>query len=110
MFDFCLQSGRVREKLLAVALLANLSLFGGAVLLVAVPLVRASEMNEHGRERVEEPTVARRIDHDRHLHLENPVAASLQPARPCLGHSQRQILDPHPGHRLANGLLAPITC
>ena len=105
-----IQSGGFHKGLLVLALLANLSLFGGVVLLVAVPVVRASEMNENGRERVEEPTVARRIDHDRHLHLENRVAAFLQPARPCLGHAQRQVLDPLPGHRLANGLLAPITC
>ena len=111
MFHFRFQSERVRRHVLSAALLANLSLFAGAIVLVAVPLVRASEINElASRERIEEPTITRRVEHERHLHLENRVAAFLQPARPCLGHAQCQILHPLPGHRLANGLLAPITC
>ena len=93
-------------------MIASLALFGGTALLVAVPLVRASELNEQGsqRERVEEPSLARHVDHDKHLILSSGVAAFLQPARPLLGHAQRLVLDPLPGHRLANGLLAPLTC
>jgi hypothetical protein len=104
--------GFLRKRVVGLAFVAHLSLFGGAILLMAVPLVRASEINEHEspRERVEDPTLTRRIDHDRHLHLEYGVVAFLQPAWPCLGHAQRQVLTPLSGHRLTNGLLAPITC
>ena len=112
MFHFRLQSAWLRKRAPALALSATLALFGGAMLLVALPLVRVAENNEHGsqRERVEEPTPVRRIDHDRHLRSEYGVAAFLQPTRPTLGHAQRLVLDSLPGHRLANGLLAPLTC
>ena len=88
-----------------------MALVGVAILLVAIPVARSAEMNEHGssRERAEELTLVHRLELDRHLRCENRPAAIMQPAR-SLGHSQRPILDPLSGHRLPNGLLAPITC
>jgi hypothetical protein len=111
MFQNRLQIGSIRKRASAWAVSATLALFGGALMLTAVPLVRTAEMNEHGsRERAEDPTLAHRLELDRYLHCDSRPAAFLQPAQLSLGHSQRPVLEPPAGHRLANGLLAPITC
>jgi hypothetical protein len=111
MFQIRLQSGSIRKRVSAWAVTATLALFGGAVMLTAVPVVRTAEMNEQGsRERVEDPTLAHRVELERYLRFASGPGAFLQPVRISLGHSQRPILEPPAGHRLANGLLAPITC
>ncbi|HEY3392420.1 MAG TPA: hypothetical protein VGK58_06925 [Lacipirellulaceae bacterium] len=110
MFQNRLQSGALRKRISACTLSATLVLFGGAIMLAA-PVVRTAEMNEHGsRERAEDPTLAHRVELERYLRFESRPAVFLQPAQRSLGHSQRPILEPPAGHRLANGLLAPITC
>jgi hypothetical protein len=110
MFKFSLQSAALRKRISACALSTTLLLFGG-VMMTAAPVVRSAEMNEHSsRERAEDPTLAHRVELDRCLRFDSRPAAFMQPAQLSLGHSQRPILDPPAGHRLANGLLAPITC
>jgi hypothetical protein len=80
-------------------------------MMTAAPVVRTAEMNEQGpRERAEDPTLAHRVELERYLRFASGPCAFLQPDRILLGHSQRPILEPPAGHRLANGLLAPITC
>jgi hypothetical protein len=84
------------------------------VLLVAVPVTRASENNERTapNERCEELSMTGRVDRVRTLALEclrdSPMRAIAFIAN--VGHAQRPDLDPPAGHRLANGLLAPLTC
>ena len=104
------QSGALHERISAWALSATLVLFGG-IMMTAAPVVRSTELNEQGsRERSEDPTLAHRVVLERFLRFDGRPAAFLQPARLSLGHSQRPVLEPPAGHRLANGLLAPITC
>ena len=113
MLDFRFQSGIFAQSLRAIGKVLRLSLCGCAVLLVTVPLTRSSELNEltSQRERIEEDsTFANRVENEKHLRLAHGVTTILQPTRPLIGHAQRSVLDPLPGHRLSNGLLAPITC
>jgi hypothetical protein len=111
MFQNRLQIGSIRKRASAWAVSATLALFGGALMLTAVPLVRSAEMNEPGsRERAEDPTLAHRVELERYLRFASGPGAFLKPDRIRLGHSQRPVLEPPAGHRLANGLLAPITC
>jgi hypothetical protein len=110
MIHFRLQSGSIRRRISTWALSANLLLFGG-IMMTAAPVVRSTELNEHGsRERVEDPTLSHRVELERYLRFASGPCSFLQSDRNLLGHSQRPILEPPAGHRLANGLLAPITC
>jgi hypothetical protein len=95
-----------------VTLSATLGLFGGAIVLVALPLVRASEMSEHesARERAEEPVLVHRVHLDRQLRTIPVSVVFHRLDRISLGHSQRPVFKSLDGHRLANGLLAPMTC
>jgi hypothetical protein len=112
MFGICHQSERLGRRRRALTLAASFALFLGGISLLAVPVVRAAEAGESSgsHERNEDPTLTTRFEHDRLLSLESRVASFLQLARPCLGHAQRPVLELLPGHRLANGLLAPMTC
>jgi hypothetical protein len=113
MFDFRFQMGWLGKRMPALAAVMTVSLFAGSVSVMAVPLIRSVESSESGspKERCEDPTFTSRIQHERQfLQFHRGVAAFLQPTRPALGHAQRPVLAPLPGHRLTNGLLAPITC
>jgi hypothetical protein len=112
MFGIYHQSEGLGRRRPALALAASLALILGGVSLLAVPVVRATEAGETSgsHERNEDPSLTTRFEHDRLLSLESRVASFLQLVRPCLGHAQRPVLDLLPGHRLANGLLAPMTC
>jgi hypothetical protein len=81
---------------------------------VIFPTTRYAESGESGspKERCEELSVSGRLDQLRRLSLENGrlVASTAVPTWRILGHAQRPVLEPPAGHRLANGLLAPITC
>lgn len=84
------------------------------VFLVAVPLTRASENNERtsSSERSEELSIASRHERARGLAIETLRDSHMRAVVviPNVGHSQLPDLDPPAGHRLANGLLAPMTC
>jgi hypothetical protein len=97
----------------AFSVLTALMFLAGSVSLLTVPVIRSAETHESGssHERCEDPTLAARVQHEREfLEFHRGVAAFLQPVRSSLGHAQRPVLDLLPGHRLANGLLAPMTC
>lgn len=91
------------------------SLVLGTLFVLLVPTIRTSEMNESGspRERVEDATFTTRtaslLRSTLHGRREALVFTSSIQAR--LG---REALRPEPapraGHRLPNGLLAPMTC
>jgi hypothetical protein len=84
------------------------------MLLLAVPTVRTNELSEVGgaQERVEDASLVtsvvslkRTTNHGRR---EAIVFTSSIQAR--LGRDQRPQRVPAPGHRLPNGLMAPMTC
>jgi hypothetical protein len=84
-------------------------------LLLSVPTIRTSELNEisSANERVENVAFASRPESLRrttqHGRREAIVFTSSIQAR--LGREQRtESLSPSDGHRLPNGLLAPMTC
>ena len=84
-----------------------------ASFVLAVPTIRTNELNElaGAKERVEDATLVTRSEHRRNsqnLRREAIVFSSSIQAR--LGR-ERQVEPSHgDGHRLANGLLAPMTC
>lgn len=84
-----------------------------AAFLVAVPTIRMSESNEidTAKERVEEVSlVARSADLKRLSRLvrREQVVVMFPPVQ--LGHAQQQVLFQPTGHRLPNGLMAPLKC
>ena len=92
--------------------LAILLLFGG----IGAPLVasRTAELEEtcSAKNRVEELSFGHRVNAQRQLRLEaGRVTASLLPLAPrLLGHAQNPVFNALGGHRMPNGLLAPLTC
>ncbi len=113
MSAFRLQGDWFRRRFSTAALTAALALLVG-VTLVVIPTIRSTEANESGaaKERGEEPSLTGRLDHARHLRLEFCGLATMRacPKPQSLGHAQRPVLEPPSGHRLSNGLLAPLTC
>lgn len=113
---FHLQSGWLRRQISAAVLTVTLPLMTGVLstALLIVPMTRSAESVENGspKERCEELSPAARLDHGRHLRLEycRVVNTHALPTQLSLGHAQRPVLDPPAGHRLPNGLLAPLTC
>ena len=84
-----------------------------AAFLVAVPMIRTSELSEldTAKERVEEVSLVTRSiilkrlsNHVRH----ERVAVMSPPVQ--LGHAQHRVIFQPSGHRLPNGLMAPMTC
>jgi hypothetical protein len=112
MFDIRRLPVRLGQRQPTLALVVAFAMLMGGATLLAVPVVRATEAGESSgsHERSEDPTLTSRFEHDRLLSLESRVASFLQPARTCLGHAQRPVFELLPGHRLSNGLLAPMTC
>jgi hypothetical protein len=113
MFDIRFQQSWLGRRVPAFAAVMTMALFAGSASVMALPLIRTVESSESEspKERCEDPTIASRAQHERQfLEFHRGIAAFLQPARPTLGHAQRPVLTPLPGHRLTNGLLAPITC
>jgi hypothetical protein len=92
--------------------LAVLLLLGG----VGAPLVasRTAELEEtcSAKNRVEELSLGHRVSAQRQLRQEaGRVSASLMPLAPrSLGHAQNPVFNALGGHRMPNGLLAPMTC
>jgi hypothetical protein len=105
----------LRRPRLSIRLLATGPSLCGAILgifLLVVPVTRSSEINERASERCEELSLGGRVERVRSLAIETlrgtPLGALTVVAN--VGHAQRPILDPPVGHRLSNGLLAPLTC
>lgn len=97
----------------AAALVVAVGGLGGPILAVADARSGSdSEENRPVDERQEEATANFRADHHRQLKLDQRRLAFVfevfTPSR--LGHTQNRVLFTPSGHRLANGLLAPITC
>jgi hypothetical protein len=81
---------------------------------VAVPMIQAAENGErtNSSERSEELTIASRHERARRLaelHLHTTQFRAVMVVM-NIGRTQLPDLDPSAGHRLANGLLAPMTC
>ena len=83
------------------------------------PLVFATEsrlaelhQNIPASERSEEVATLSRFDHERQIKQEQRLSAIIFEisANARLGHAQNIVLFVPAGHRLSNGLLAPITC
>jgi hypothetical protein len=94
---------------------AMVFLIGGVCGQVLVsPSVRMAENQENlpTKEGSEEYSPLSRFDHQRQLRFE--VASTLVALAPSagagLGHTQHVVFSAPPGHRLPNGLLAPLTC
>jgi hypothetical protein len=81
--------------------------------LTIFPESRSSESQENAppSERHEEFTTMSRLDYERLMKLEQRrLAIIFEVPSSHLGHTQNAVLFAPSGHRLANGLLAPITC
>lgn len=111
MLNFCSASNwqaKVRRLASAMTVIA---LFSTGASVLVIPEIRAAQAGEsESNERGEDPSLTSRFEHDRLMHLECRVAAFVELTRPNLGHAQRPVIEPHSGHRLSNGLLAPMTC
>ena len=84
-----------------------------AAFLVAVPTFQASETNEFdtAKERSEEVSLVERTVNLKRLTLQScSVHAPITSDPFGLGHSLRQVFSVQSGHRLSNGLMAPMTC
>ena len=83
-------------------------------LLLAVPTIRTGELNEIGsaNERVENVAFASRPDNMRRTsqHGRREVIVFTSSIQARLGRDQRPQPATPDGHRLPNGLLAPMTC
>lgn len=111
MLNFCSASNwQTKVRRLASAITVMAMFATGATVLV-VPEIRAAEAGEsESNERGEDTSLTSRFEHDQLMNLECRVAAFVELTRPNLGHAQRPVIEPHSGHRLSNGLLAPMTC
>lgn len=97
----------------AAALVVAVGGLGGPMLAVAETRSSAdSEENRPVDERQEESAANFRIDQHRQMKLdERRLAFTFEVPTPArLGHTQNKVLFTPSGHRLANGLLAPLTC
>jgi hypothetical protein len=92
--------------------LSVLLLLGG----IGAPLAasRSAELEEtcSAKNRVEELSLGQRLNAQRQLRQEaGRVSAALTPLAPrSLGHAQNPVFNALGGHRMPNGLLAPMTC
>jgi hypothetical protein len=100
------------QPVLFSALMVVLASGGGP--LIILPESRSGEAQENAplNERQEEFASQGRLDHERLMKLEQRRLAIIfeVPASSRLGHTQNAVLFAPSGHRLANGLLAPLTC
>jgi hypothetical protein len=93
--------------------LAVVLIFGGfSAPLVASTRVAELEENSASKIRVEELSLGHRTGAQRHLRTESGrITTALTILSPqLLGHTQHPVLNCLRGHRLPNGLLAPLTC
>src|SRR5262245_48426533 len=107
------QRQSVAARRLGSISLALVLLFGG----IGTPLVasnRFSELEENSpvKSQFEELSLTHRICPQRQLRLEAGQVSTTLPMHTTqvLGHAQNPVLSEIGGHRLPNGLLAPLTC
>jgi hypothetical protein len=101
----------LQRALLSTLLVVMAGGIGGPLMIF--PDTRSSESQENAppSERQEEFTTVGRFDHERHMKLEQRrLAITFEVPSSHLGHTQNAVLLAPNGHRLANGLLAPLTC
>lgn len=102
---------RLQPALISALLFAMAASAGGP--LIVFNEARSSESQEDVplSERQEEFTPISRFDHERHLKQElRQLAIVVDVPTAHLGHAQNAVFFVPSGHRLANGLLAPLTC
>jgi hypothetical protein len=105
---------RLPPALVAAAL--SLWLGGVGLSLLAVPVIRSATSSESdpAKERNEEATSVARLNCDRRSFAEGRRAANVigevRPDRLAFLHRLILEIAIPPGHRLSNGLLAPLTC
>jgi hypothetical protein len=102
---------RLRPVLMSALLVVMAGGSGGPLLIFTE--TRSGELQENAppSERQEEFTTMSRFDHERHIKQEQrQLAIIFEVPSTHLGHTQNAVLLAPSGHRLANGLLAPLTC
>jgi hypothetical protein len=105
-------ASRLRPALLSSLLVAMVGVSVGPLLIFSESRSGETQENAPSSERQEEFASQGRLDHERLMKLEQRRLAIIfeVPASSRLGHTQNAVLLAPSGHRLANGLLAPLTC
>jgi len=102
---------RLRSAVLSLLLIVGG--LGGPLVFAPESRSSAAESQENipASERGEEFATLGRFDHERHMKLEQrQLAITFDVPSTHLGHTQNSVILVPTGHRLANGLLAPLTC
>jgi hypothetical protein len=101
----------LQRAVLSALLVVMAGGIGGSLMILPDTRSDESQENAPSSERQEEFTTAGRFDHERHMKLEQrQLAIVFEVPSSHLGHTQNAVLLAPSGHRLANGLLAPLTC
>jgi len=101
---------QLQRAILSTLLVVMAGGIGGPLIF---PDTRSNESQENAppSERQEDFTTMGRLDHERLMKLEQRrLAIIFEVPSSHLGHTQNAVLFAPSGHRLANGLLAPLTC
>ena len=103
---------RMQPALLSALVVVMVCVSGGPLIILSDSRSGEAQENAPLNERQEEFTSLSRLDHERLMKLEQRRLAIIfeVPASSRLGHTQKAVLLAPSGHRLANGLLAPLTC
>jgi len=101
-----------RAAFVAAAFVLVLGSMGGPLVASAESRSGESQDNAPANERPEEFTAVNRCDHARQLKLEQlrPAIAFALSFDSQVGHTPVAALRAPDGHRLSNGMLAPLTC
>jgi hypothetical protein len=101
-----------RGAFIAATFLLVLGSMGGPLVVSAESRPGESQDNAPANERPEEFTTVNRCDHARQLKLERlrPAVTHKISSASRLGTTPTKSLRAPDGHRLSNGLLAPLTC
>jgi len=101
-----------RSALLAAILAFFAGGMSGPLMSLADSRTSESQENAPGGERSEEPATVNRCDHVRHLRWERLLPAFTSKISVIFdkGHASDVATHVPDGHRLSNGLLAPLTC
>ncbi len=101
----------LQRALLSTLLVVMAGGIGGPLLISPDSRSNESQENAPSTERHEEFITMGRLDHERLMKLEQRrLAIIFEGPSSHLGHTQNDVLLAPSGHRLAYGLLAPLTC